>query len=134
MPWLALPFNDPIAKTLTKYFDIQGIPSLVILDPDGKTEALCDLLDGGGKETLEVSVCREASEKSPRAFWAFRRLGYLQASGRAYQRFGMFTAAIKLLLVFEQSYACATELDDSKLFALVESGNINLMLGSFRNV
>ncbi|XP_058218623.1 probable nucleoredoxin 2 isoform X1 [Rhododendron vialii] len=37
MPWLALPFDDPIAKTLTKYFDIQGIPSLVILDPDGKT-------------------------------------------------------------------------------------------------
>ena len=23
-------------------------------------------------------MCREASEKSPRAFWAFRRLGYLQ--------------------------------------------------------
>lgn len=36
MPWLALPFGDPTAKTLTKYFDIQGIPSLVILGPDGK--------------------------------------------------------------------------------------------------
>ncbi|KAG5542662.1 hypothetical protein RHGRI_015710 [Rhododendron griersonianum] len=127
----------------------------VTLTPDDTEsgEALCDLLDEGGKESLEVSVCREASEKSPRAFWAFRRLGYLQihqkkwseavpslqhairgypacadlweALGCAYQRLGMFTAAIK-------SYARATELDSSRLFALVESGNINLMLGSFR--
>nr|GME16327.1 probable nucleoredoxin 2 [Ipomoea batatas]GME20132.1 probable nucleoredoxin 2 [Ipomoea batatas] len=37
MPWLALPFDDPKNKELTKYFDITGIPSLVILRPDGKT-------------------------------------------------------------------------------------------------
>ncbi|XP_019174811.1 PREDICTED: probable nucleoredoxin 2 isoform X2 [Ipomoea nil] len=37
MPWLALPFNDPTNKDLTKYFDITEIPSLVILGPDGKT-------------------------------------------------------------------------------------------------
>ncbi|XP_019153361.1 PREDICTED: probable nucleoredoxin 2 [Ipomoea nil] len=37
MPWLALPFGDPNAKNLRKYFDIRGIPSLVILGPDGKT-------------------------------------------------------------------------------------------------
>ncbi|PSS31222.1 Nucleoredoxin like [Actinidia chinensis var. chinensis] len=37
MPWLALPFGDPVTKHLTKYFDIQGIPCLVILGPDGKT-------------------------------------------------------------------------------------------------
>ncbi|GFZ10482.1 hypothetical protein Acr_21g0010810 [Actinidia rufa] len=37
MPWLALPFRDPVTKHLTKYFDIQGIPCLVILGPDGKT-------------------------------------------------------------------------------------------------
>lgn len=36
------------------------------------------MLDKEGKESLEISVCREASEKSPRAFWAFRRLGFLQ--------------------------------------------------------
>lgn len=41
-------------------------------------DALCDLLDGEGKESLEMAVCKESSEKSPRAFWAFRRLGYLQ--------------------------------------------------------
>lgn len=41
-------------------------------------ESLCNLLDEGGKENLEAAVCHEASEKSPKAFWAFRRLGYLQ--------------------------------------------------------
>jgi hypothetical protein len=43
-------------------------------------EALCDLLDVEGKESLELAVCNEASGKSPRAFWAFRRLGYLQVN------------------------------------------------------
>lgn len=37
MPWLALPFGDPAVKDLTKYFDVRGIPCLVILGPDGKT-------------------------------------------------------------------------------------------------
>jgi superkiller protein 3 len=41
-------------------------------------EALCDLLDVDGKESLELAVCKDAADKSPRAFWAFRRLGYLQ--------------------------------------------------------
>lgn len=37
MPWLALPFGDPTIKSLIKHFDIQWIPNLVILGPDGKT-------------------------------------------------------------------------------------------------
>ncbi|PIN22643.1 Thioredoxin, nucleoredoxin [Handroanthus impetiginosus] len=37
MPWLAIPYGDPNIKNLAKYFDIRGIPSLVILGPDGKT-------------------------------------------------------------------------------------------------
>lgn len=37
MPWLALPYGDETAKALSKYFNIQGIPSLIIIGPDGKT-------------------------------------------------------------------------------------------------
>ncbi|KAJ1296360.1 hypothetical protein BS78_01G294600 [Paspalum vaginatum] len=127
----------------------------VTLNPDDAEagEALCDLLDVEGKESLELAVCKEATGKSPRAFWAFRRLGYLQvhqrkwseaiqslqhairgyptcpdlweALGLAYHRLGMFTAAVK-------SYGRAIELDSSRVFALIESGNIQLMLGYFR--
>ncbi|XP_076922571.1 tetratricopeptide repeat protein SKI3-like [Bidens hawaiensis] len=116
-------------------------------------ESLCDLLDKDGKESLEVAVCREASGKSPRAFWAFRRLGFLQvhqkkwseavqslqqairgyptsadlweALGLAYQRLSMFTAAIK-------SYGRAIELEESRVFSLVESGYVFMMIGSHR--
>ncbi|GMI82416.1 wax restorer [Hibiscus trionum] len=125
------------------------------LHPDDSDagEALCDLLDRQGKETLELAICKDASHNSPRAFWAFRRLGFLQvhqkqwseavqslqhairgyptspdlweALGLAYHRLGMFTAAIK-------SYSRAIELEDTRFFALVECGNIFLMLGSFR--
>jgi len=35
---------------------------------------------------------------------------------------------------FRQSYGRAIELDDTNVFALVESGNIFLMLGSFKKV
>ncbi|XP_051140393.1 tetratricopeptide repeat protein SKI3 [Andrographis paniculata] len=127
----------------------------VTLNPDDLEagEAICNLLDEAGKESLELAICHEASEKSPRAFWAFRRMGYLQAHqrkwseaiqsiqhairgfascadlwetlGLAYQRMGMFSAALK-------SYARTLELDSLRIFALVESGNISLMLGSFR--
>ncbi|XP_022769239.1 probable nucleoredoxin 2 isoform X2 [Durio zibethinus] len=37
MPWLALPFGDPTIRSLAKYFDVQGIPCLIIIGPDGKT-------------------------------------------------------------------------------------------------
>ncbi|KAL6642741.1 hypothetical protein ACP70R_020922 [Stipagrostis hirtigluma subsp. patula] len=127
----------------------------VALNPDDAEagEALCGLLDVEGKESLELAVCKEAASKSPRAFWAFQRLGYLQvhqrkwpeaiqslqhairgyptcadlweALGLAYHRLGMFTAAVK-------SYGRAIELDSSRVFALIESGNIQLMLGYFR--
>lgn len=125
------------------------------LNPDDSIagEAVCDILDATGKETLEIAVCREASLKSPRAFWALCRLGYLlvnqnkwseavqslqqairgyptcadlwEALGLSYQQMGMFTAAVK-------SYGRAIELEESRVFALVESGNVYLMLGSFR--
>ncbi|XP_054817983.1 probable nucleoredoxin 2 [Prosopis cineraria] len=37
MPWLALPFGDPEIKKLARHFDIQAIPCLVVLGPNGKT-------------------------------------------------------------------------------------------------
>merc|ERR1712072_1486727 len=38
MPWVALPFDKRDAKaTLSKKYKVQGIPSFVILGPDGKT-------------------------------------------------------------------------------------------------
>ncbi|XP_059075687.1 probable nucleoredoxin 1 [Cryptomeria japonica] len=37
MPWLALPFGDKVKEDLSRYFSIKGIPSLVIVGPDGKT-------------------------------------------------------------------------------------------------
>lgn len=116
-------------------------------------EPLCDLLDQAGKDTLQLSLCLQASQTSPRAFWAFRRLGFLlvhqnkwseavqslqhairgyptcadlwEALGLAYQRLGRFTAAVK-------SYGRAIELDNQMVFALVESGNISLTLGQFK--
>ncbi|KAJ1687174.1 hypothetical protein LUZ63_018564 [Rhynchospora breviuscula] len=127
----------------------------VTLNPDDAEagEGLCNLLDKEGKEILEISSCKEASDKSPRAFWAFRRLGFLQvhqrkwseavpslqhairgypscadlweALGLAYQQLGMFMASVK-------SYGRAIELDKLRIFALIESGNVQLLLGAFR--
>lgn len=37
MPWLALPYKPEFSRSLSRYFDIQGIPTLVIIGPDGKT-------------------------------------------------------------------------------------------------
>ncbi|KAL5723835.1 protein-disulfide reductase [Ranunculus cassubicifolius] len=37
MPWLAVPFKDRTLTKLVKYFEISGLPTLVILGPDGKT-------------------------------------------------------------------------------------------------
>uniref|UniRef100_A0A0D6QVY9 protein-disulfide reductase n=1 Tax=Araucaria cunninghamii TaxID=56994 RepID=A0A0D6QVY9_ARACU len=37
MPWLALPFRDPVGKTLSRYFEVEEIPALIALGPDGKT-------------------------------------------------------------------------------------------------
>ena len=37
MPWLALPFDDPRKKALSRHFDIAGIPSLVLMEGNAKT-------------------------------------------------------------------------------------------------
>lgn len=37
MPWLAIPYLDKTRNDLCRIFDIKGIPSLVLVGPDGKT-------------------------------------------------------------------------------------------------
>lgn len=37
MPWISLPYNVDSTKSLSRYFNIQGIPALIIIGPDGKT-------------------------------------------------------------------------------------------------
>lgn len=59
-------------------------------------EAICDLLDEGGQDNLMIAVCREASEKSARAFWAFRWLGYLQVSFCSHVMRGLLFRVIAL--------------------------------------
>ncbi|XP_071481380.1 nucleoredoxin-like [Diadema antillarum] len=36
MPWLAIPYGDPRVAELAKVFQVAGIPSLIILDAEGK--------------------------------------------------------------------------------------------------
>ncbi|PIA61943.1 hypothetical protein AQUCO_00200142v1 [Aquilegia coerulea] len=37
MPWLALPYMDKKLTKLVSYFELSGLPTLVIIGPDGKT-------------------------------------------------------------------------------------------------
>ncbi|KAK1281231.1 putative nucleoredoxin 1 [Acorus gramineus] len=37
MPWLALPFQDQICEKLIRYFELQALPTLVIIGKGGKT-------------------------------------------------------------------------------------------------
>eukprot|EP00850_Spirogloea_muscicola_P013013 SM000086S23065 [mRNA] locus=s86:458008:467059:+ [translate_table: standard] len=54
----------------------------VSLDADDAEsgEVLCQLLHESEQFALEAAVCRECSQRSPRAYWAHARLGYLQVS------------------------------------------------------
>lgn len=36
MPWLAITPNDPRKMTITRHFNIEGIPTFIMLSPDGK--------------------------------------------------------------------------------------------------
>ena len=36
MPWLALPFGDETQKDLMRLLHVRGIPSLIMVGPDGK--------------------------------------------------------------------------------------------------
>jgi len=52
MPWLAVPFKDKNRELLKKKFGVQGIPTLVIINSDGKTlsrNARGDVMRNGAK-------------------------------------------------------------------------------------
>jgi hypothetical protein len=66
-------------------------------------EALCDLLDQGGKDSLEVALCLEATKISPRAFWAFRRLGFLLVSSFHLFLYKLFDDNNLIIYVFNLS-------------------------------
>jgi nucleoredoxin len=36
MPWLALPFDEKLYEALSSHFEVEGIPTLVLLSPEGK--------------------------------------------------------------------------------------------------
>lgn len=57
MPWTALPFKSGAGHELASALDIHGIPSLVLLEPDGSvitTDARSELRDDPDAE-----VCSE---------------------------------------------------------------------------
>lgn len=37
MPWLAVPFKDKSCEKLRRYFELQTLPTVVVIGPDGKT-------------------------------------------------------------------------------------------------
>lgn len=37
MPWLAVPFKDKCCEKLARYFDLESLPTIVVIGPDGKT-------------------------------------------------------------------------------------------------
>ena len=54
MPWLALPFKDRSAKSeLSSLFEVEGIPSLVVLDKKG-TNGKRDVITTSGRPTLDT--------------------------------------------------------------------------------
>jgi len=65
MPWLALPFSNRDAKeALSKKFKVKGIPSLVVLGPDGKVVTL----EGRQKVMENFDTC-EGFPWVPPTFW-----------------------------------------------------------------
>jgi nucleoredoxin len=52
VPWLALPFSDKLGDKLARYFELASLPTVVIIDTDGKTlnENVSDLIEEHGVE------------------------------------------------------------------------------------
>jgi nucleoredoxin len=52
MPWLAVPFKDKSCEKLARYFELENLPTLVVIGPDGKTlhSNVTELIEEHGTE------------------------------------------------------------------------------------
>ncbi|KAL5552878.1 hypothetical protein UlMin_040279 [Ulmus minor] len=74
MPWLALPFKDEVCSKLVRYFDLDTLPTLVIIGPDGKTlnPNVAELIEEHGvqaypftpEKLVELAEIEKAKEES----------------------------------------------------------------------
>lgn len=57
MPWLAIPFKDKSCERLARYFELETIPTLVVIDADGKTliSNAAELVEDHGIEAYPFS-------------------------------------------------------------------------------
>ncbi|KAF0922484.1 hypothetical protein E2562_037268 [Oryza meyeriana var. granulata] len=55
MPWLAIPQGDKMCEKLARYFELRGLPTLVLIGPDGKTlnKNVADIIDEHGPDAWE---------------------------------------------------------------------------------
>uniref|UniRef100_A0A0D9VV44 protein-disulfide reductase n=1 Tax=Leersia perrieri TaxID=77586 RepID=A0A0D9VV44_9ORYZ len=55
MPWLAIPQGDKMCEKLTRYFELSGLPMLVLIGPDGKTlnNDVAEIIDEHGPDAWE---------------------------------------------------------------------------------
>jgi len=77
MPWLALPFSNRDAKaTLSKKYKVQGIPSLVVLGPDGKV-----VTTNGRQKVMENFETCEGFPWVPPTVWKALGDSFLRQDG-----------------------------------------------------
>ncbi|ONK61144.1 uncharacterized protein A4U43_C08F26690 [Asparagus officinalis] len=57
MPWLAIPFKDKTCERLVRYFELEAIPTFVVIGADGKTlvSNAADLVEDHGVEAFPFS-------------------------------------------------------------------------------
>lgn len=57
MPWLAIPFKDKTCERLIRYFELETIPTLVVIGADGKTlvSNAAELVEDNGVEAYPFS-------------------------------------------------------------------------------
>uniref|UniRef100_J3LPM3 protein-disulfide reductase n=2 Tax=Oryza brachyantha TaxID=4533 RepID=J3LPM3_ORYBR len=55
MPWLAIPHGDKVCEKLARYFELRGLPTLVLIGPDGKTlnNDIAEIIDEHGVDAWE---------------------------------------------------------------------------------